>query len=270
MIKKTSIKTAMTIVTTLSLILIAGFAGCAKQERKASGEIGKIPVENAEEQRQGEEQVSEQVETQAEAQDEEPVLENEGTFDINLAVGAFDGVIRAKVENGEVVGEIVKEVRVTFSEGSAVFTTSSEYVDGGFTLTLPETIDEKLLESVKRYHPYTYKISDWNANDLRFDRIQGYDSNGSHVGDFRLHDPDSVKLVELEEDGLEYFIQYLYVDRDVAIQISEETGWCENLSLKKGWNKAYAESWLPSGNGCLTTAPQACNLKWRFIKNDSN
>jgi hypothetical protein len=33
MIKKTNIKTAMTIVTTLSLILIAGFAGCAKQEQ---------------------------------------------------------------------------------------------------------------------------------------------------------------------------------------------------------------------------------------------
>jgi hypothetical protein len=281
MIKKTNIKTAMTIVTTLSLILIAGFAGCAKQEQKASGETGEILAENAEEQKQGEEQVSEQVEAMVEAQEEEPVLENKGTFDANLAVGAFDGVIRAEVDHGEVVGGIVKEVRATFyskdRDKKDTLTVTGEYADGGFTITLPETLDVKFLDNLKHYPRWAKVITDRKANRLVFfNRIQGYNSNGHHVGDFRLNDNDSVKGVECEvnggfrEEGTEYYVEFQYVDRDVAMLGSDDSGWCDNLVLKKGWNKVYKEDWLPTDNGCYTTAPPPCNLKWRFINKVTN
>jgi len=181
--------------------------------------------------------------------------------------GAFDGVITAQVENGETLDSLISVFRVAqrdwFTDVRMEIPVSSvSYSDDDFRFTLPKTIDDEHLASVeKTFGGYLdFSITDRNAKYFSFHEIEGYDSNGNHVGNFRLIEPPvSVEF----DDGIEYTVHFWYVDRDVVIE-----GWGEgmgyDLILKKGWNKVYVQCSMMTGNCASSTVPIECNVKWQF------
>jgi hypothetical protein len=183
------------------------------------------------------------------------------------AESAFDGVLTAQVVNGDELDSLISELRVEIYMGMnsdykdtyASLLLSGEYTDGGFTVTLPETPDAQYLRNIVDVFYYHSMISDINANYLGFRRINGYDSSGSRVAQFKLH--------ELLDNSAEHHVTFCYVDRDVSVNgHAEGSGW--SLNLKKGWNKAYI-TMSEAGSTRETTAPpdfDAFNVKWQFEK----
>jgi hypothetical protein len=82
---------------------------------------------------------------------------------MNRKESAFDGVITAKVENGNALNSIIKELRVTNDKGNVI--ASGVYANGGFTITLPKTLDAKYLSNIIGVGDYWYEgVRDRNAN----------------------------------------------------------------------------------------------------------
>ena len=189
--------------------------------------------------------------------------------------GSFDGVILVQVENGNQLNMIISELRVEYFTGwdndppNNTFTLSGTYTNSGFTVTLPQTPDANLLRAMTGYGDRM--VSDMSTRHFRFTHVMGYDSNGIHVGNFKLHDDSSVQLVDygdfVETKGINYAVSFWYVDKDVTVNGRYEAeGY--NLTLKRGWNKVYAQYFEPSGNGRFTTVappewPES-KVKWQF------
>jgi hypothetical protein len=171
-------------------------------------------------------------------------------------------IITAQVENGNAFNSVIKEARVW------KLPISSAYVNGSFTITLPEKIDANLLENIY--------VGDKNVN--RFEvSIGAYDSNGSKVGNFAQYDGSKVEHVYFdggsEVSGEESEHSFWYVDKDVTIDVSDDGGTCVHLFLKKGWNNVYRTEYFPTGNFCTGTfKPDKANgaLKWQFYINHSD
>jgi hypothetical protein len=172
--------------------------------------------------------------------------------------GAFDGVITVQVENGNTLNSIISELRVSYDfwvQTDVSFSLTGAYSNGGFTVTLPKTLDAKYLSE------FSY-FSKNNANHFVFTHIEGYDSNGSIVAKFKLRGED-LKQGDYGLYGTIYTVNFWYVDRDTPVDFSEK-GYTLNINLKKGWNKIYAASDYESGNVSHTTVPPDCNVKWQF------
>jgi len=186
------------------------------------------------------------------------------------ASGGFDGVIRAQVENGNQLNSIISELCIRiladWNDGNPIYNTiplSGAYTNGGFTVTLPETIDAKYLRVVDDSE--IVQISDRNAQYFSFNTIHGYDSNGFNVAAFKLHE---ISGDYSGGDYTEYSIYFHYVDRDVTEYYRAKDG-NTDLVLKKGWNKVH--SWTHSmgvGGGYTTDQPPEwpeSRVKWQFI-----
>jgi hypothetical protein len=183
---------------------------------------------------------------------------------------AADYVITARVENGNAFNSAIGEVRSVAGDDYFQLPNqiSGAYVNGGFTITLPGTFDAKSLKRVREGFDPWIKVSDTNARYFRFSNLAGYDRNGSHIGNFALHDVSTVKLVKFdggsELDGIEYRGSYWYVDRDVTISGGGDDGYSCNLVFKKGWNIVYDICYLPPCNGGPTTTLPSNKIKWQL------
>ena len=162
-------------------------------------------------------------------------------------VSAFNGVIKAQVENGGSLNSIISELRASAGwEESSALSLSGVYAGGGFTVTLPESPDSKLLNSYWGF-PEHYNISDRDGNFFVFDKIYGFDNNGSRAATF--------KLITQESEYELVYVSFYYVDRDVLL---------DGLNLKKGWNTVSTIESLETGITYFKTDKPDLSVKWRF------
>ena len=212
-----------------------------------------------------------------------------------LQTSWFDGTITAQVENGNAYNNFVKRVmtKVWDKNDNSTALASAPYANGGFTLTLPQTVEAEFLSPFDDDEfGSDLKISDKSA--LLFG-MGGYGDGdigaySSASGDF--DDNDRVGRVVFaknefegnEETGTGTYIfasaGFIYADRDVAIvgTVTWSDTWDGvtytliekySISLKKGWNIMYATSssryvnWetQTTSENHFTTAPVS-GLKW--------
>ena len=178
-----------------------------------------------------------------------------------IVSGAFDGVITAQVENGNIYNNLVKRVTASLwddDDDVEVVLASAPYANGGFTLTLPQTVDAKFLWPFDddEFGPDVH-ISDKDAQTTYVSDVEAYSSSSGdfddydQVGYFNFY-KDVFDGNEVTETGTYSYAyaMFMYADRDVNIagtETSSETyegvtytyiaRW--SVSLKKGWNIVY-------------------------------
>ena len=162
--------------------------------------------------------------------------------------GAFNGVITARVENGDTLNSIITNLHVAMGMNN-IFNNTSSYTNGGFTFTLPETPDSEMewFGSEMSGFPSHYNISDRETNYITFYEIYGANSNGARIAKFQL--------ILNESEWESVYISFWYVDRDVNV---------DGMILKKGWNTVQTTEYFESGNVEWKTASINSNVKWRF------
>ena len=162
-----------------------------------------------------------------------------------------NNVITAKVEKGKNYDSVFKTVKantVYLPENYVV--AFGLYVDGGFSLTLPESIDfGRLLPITNEFAFSGATISNHSARVLMIS-IDGYDSDDNKV-DYFVYKHKSANIIG-------YLI---YVDRDVKITGSDGYN-MYNMDIKKGWNMAFNKN---NGYGYQTnnfTNVDQTNYRW--------
>lgn len=159
--------------------------------------------------------------------------------------------ITAQVENGKAYSSVFSSVKITIYGGYSAGTeiASSDYVDGRFTFTLPETINSQYLRSMVELFGAGsgVQVSDKSAKGTYID-FPGYDTAGEYVEDF------------FYSGSLEpIYGNFMYVDRDVSLTGSDNIS-IYSVHLKKGWNVQYS---IPKGqykDEKTTKAPNG--MKW--------
>lgn len=177
------------------------------------------------------------------------VVENGNDYKID-AVKAFIG-------NGEIIN---------FETGEIA---SSDYKNGRFTLSLPQTIENQYLELLfdEDEMPDAIKISDVNVKACYL-WIEAYQS-GTEAGEFEYEYLSADETVGIETS-------YTYVDRDCSIkgsysEIDEDETYNStyNVSLKKGWNIVYVKRTESEKTNTYTyeaTSSVQSGLKWYFYE----
>jgi len=170
----------------------------------------------------------------------------------------FNGTITATVVNGNDYNDLIDRVGVFvefdsndnwINEKIAIDTWSNS----GFTITLPTTLDRRLLWQVGDGFGDLVVVSDANAwmNDMF--EIKALDNDNSVIGSF-------LNIRTNENSMVSAFI--VYADRDFTI-IGTDYGDTWNISLKKGWNKVYVTetetSWMASTQA-------VSGLRWYFAE----
>ena len=183
--------------------------------------------------------------------------ENSNDNNNDIPTSWFDGTITATVVNGndynDLIYRVVARICCCFGE-----TTSGSWSNGGFTLTLPATLDSRYLADWFE-NEENIVMSDRNARMNRELDLRAYNSDGEEVGDFMLSKEDGDKFV---------WVFFVYTDRDVTITGTtndSEIQLIYNLSLKRGWNRVYITD-LEIENGLrrdISSTPIS-GLRWHF------
>jgi len=191
--------------------------------------------------------------------------------DDKLVSDAFDGKITATVENGAAYNSqfsMVAAVVYTDTEPWYEILATGTYANGGFTITLPATLDAKYLETFEEFSedgiPAGINVSDKNAKVLSGLSLAAANSNGS----------SNSGLIYGKVGSNSYtMVTFMYADRDVTVTGSYkeelEGGYTDeehaNVSLKKGWNRVYMTSTetKTSDKSEITTKPVS-GVKWYF------
>ncbi|MDR1199265.1 MAG: hypothetical protein LBK94_09705 [Prevotellaceae bacterium] len=146
---------------------------------------------------------------------------------------------------------------------------STNYVNGGFMMTLPAKVDSKYLSGF--YHPDfdDLTVSDMNAKYISIQPSEQIfaSKSGKLTGKFfygnRIDDNNRIYVI------------YVYVDRDVVINGSrtyevgyfDQTDIFDNVILKKGWNEIYESSthdYDTKVSESVSTNTKPNGLKWSF------
>lgn len=137
-----------------------------------------------------------------------------------------------------------------------------DYSNGGFTLTLPENVDAKYLETLSNYEfEDGISISDKNVKTCSID-IYGYNAAGAEAGTFWYESKTC-------EAG------FMYVDRNVTVTGSHTYSDGEkevyNMSLVKGWNIVYmTETEKDDVYTYTATTSNPGGLSWVFYSRDDD
>ena len=154
--------------------------------------------------------------------------------------------IVGKLDDASHLGD-VKTVKFILWDNVAdkgVSIAEADFNNGDFTLILPETIDPKILSSIKdaEFPPsVTISSSNPDAKGSGEYYIEGYNSAGKHIANFGY-----VKVI----DNTKSYMGWMYVDSDVSIKgtatdeedyygVFYEYNNTYSLDLKKGWNVFY-------------------------------
>ena len=150
--------------------------------------------------------------------------------------------INATVDDGASYNSSIDEVKAVISHGDTVIfvVASGSYTNGGFSLTLPKSIDGKHLEPMDTDIPEGVTTSNLQVKGCGVN-LYGYKS-GEVVGMFQNGKNDDVTYTAAES--------YIFVDGNTSISgSSSETSdlmgmpitikTSYNLTLKKGWNLVY-------------------------------
>ncbi|GHV65185.1 hypothetical protein FACS1894199_05240 [Bacteroidia bacterium] len=172
--------------------------------------------------------------------------------------GNFDGKIQAKAPTWDVE---VDEVRAIIDTDTQRVVATGAYVDGGFTLYLPATVDTAYLKSFPVCMMGGLHVSNKNAKGFTAS-IVAY-KNGSVVGNFQCRTSGV--------NGTQSGRIFMYVDSDVTIS-GGYSDFTYKLSLKKGWNKCYVttemEMETESYSVVLATTEPKGVANWFFSGSD--
>ncbi|MDR1155405.1 MAG: hypothetical protein LBL04_11915 [Bacteroidales bacterium] len=176
--------------------------------------------------------------------------------------------ITATVENGSSYDLDQVKASIDYAGGSYEVVSGS-YTNGGFTLTLPKTVDARYLkplfdEEDLELFGSGIKVSDTNAKTA-FLYIAGYKSNVPKGSFWYIKELSASSEIEAE---------IVYVDRDVTVTGSGTFfGDKEvmNISLKKGWNMWYdTETTTGTTTERTSATSDPGGLKWIFYKYGGN
>ena len=172
-------------------------------------------------------------------------------------------IITAKVEKGKDYQSEFSSVKVLLyrysyvgihyvtTENDSYEAASSSYIDGGFSLTLPETVDYNSLMPLANLFWYGSGVSVSNSSARGFEiEIKGYDKNGVFVDNFEY------KSSKGNVKG-----RFIYVDRDVTITNADGLN-MYNLNLKKGWNMYYYRNYGYGYKSGISSKTDFKEFKW--------
>jgi len=150
----------------------------------------------------------------------------------------------------------VKALSYSLGHGSLVSIASAEFKNGGFTMTLPSPVPDRLFFS---YTPFGFDhyiydfISDMNARWGVISYFMAYDNDGDEVAEI---------FCCCEEDDYGAIVCYMYADRNFTIE-GETREYVYNCTLKKGWNTLYL-IWSNSSDYEIVTTqkPMGKSFKW--------
>ena len=180
----------------------------------------------------------------------------------NEITGKDTASLIIEIQNTSNCSDVVK-IKAILLGYSEVELASSPLRNGGFKLTLPQTVDDKYLYEREWFAELT--VSDPKAK-IAFIQICGYSTAGAIVGYF-----------DLIGGGTQTYSwgEYVYADRDFTV-----TGECihyfenevrtynYNYSFKKGWNIRYGTFCYNSRVEDRTTEkPSNVNVKWEWRYN---
>jgi len=180
----------------------------------------------------------------------------------------FNRTITAVVENGNNYNDIISTVAITLwdYDGRPHTIATGTWSNGGFTITLPETLNTALLYPIFYDTPQDLNISDPSAR-WRDVWVRAYDEQQRNRGQFSYWSGDDDAY-----SGLYLF----YVDRDVTItgtqpyfndsDYGEPTiGGYEvwNVQLRAGWNRIYVTRKIEERIFYISIEPIS-GLRWHF------
>jgi hypothetical protein len=150
--------------------------------------------------------------------------------------------INATVEDGASYATSIDDVKAIIEDGDSILfvAASGNYTNGGFSLTLPKSVDVKYLSVMDTDMPEGITISDSKVKGSGVN-FYGYKS-GEIVGMFQNGKMENEMFTAVES--------YIFVDGNITISgsssetedllgmpITVKTNY--NLKLKKGWNLVY-------------------------------
>ncbi|MDR0437823.1 MAG: hypothetical protein LBH22_05925 [Bacteroidales bacterium] len=154
--------------------------------------------------------------------------------------------IKAQVENGANYNDVFKRVRaIIYDYPSPYILDHTNWVNGGFTLTLPATIDTNYFYAIgDEDFPPSITISNKNARVTEVDYFEGFSSTTGwdywyNEDDF-IHAKIDVNLTSMSISVTQVY--YLYADSPLSISGSYTDYDREvrfSLSLRAGWNVGY-------------------------------
>jgi len=148
-------------------------------------------------------------------------------------------------------GYIVK-VKAYVLNSDEYLLTSTDYVNNGFKMTLPEVPSECLISATLMFPKIL--VRDKNAKVLDVDFF-AYDNEDWNVGDFYLEDPIT-----------DYEACYYYADRNFTVK-GNAKGRKYDCTFKKGWNIVYERDVIST-----TKKPSGANFVWvycgKFFRNN--
>jgi hypothetical protein len=186
--------------------------------------------------------------------------------------------INATVEEGASYATSIDDVKAVIADGDSILfvVASGNYTNGGFSLTLPKSIDGKYLSAMDTDMPEGIKISDSKVKGCSVG-FNGYKS-GEIVGMFQNG--------KIEDEMFTATESYLFVDGNIKISgsstetsdlmgtpITLKTNY--DLTLKKGWNLAYLNITITvTETEIIMTLDisntQLSGLKWYFTEGDNS
>jgi len=188
--------------------------------------------------------------------------ENGNDNNNDIPTSWFDGTITATVVNGNDYNDLINRVGapaviLNFESGDVsedfVEIASATWSNGGFTITLPTTPDDKFFTPFIEGLPVNINVSDRNARTVMvgFDGIAffAYDHTNEFVG-------------VLSYGSAETFVVFMYADRDVTI-VGMLGSAMYNMSLRRGWNKVFA-TYTETEVEVIVSTQAVSGLKWYF------
>ena len=175
--------------------------------------------------------------------------------DSDLVSDAFNGTIKAQVENGNAYNaQFVSVVAVhapyvANGELKGEYVAEGVYSKGGFTITLPSTIPDSKLTAITEFFKSTLKVTGSLKYSVTSAKV--YDT------DFIPFDDDDDPLAAnflYTSDDESVVCFFVYVNKDVIVTGGKNI----TVSLEKGWTRLY---YSEAGKGFVTTEAPG-RMKW--------
>lgn len=180
-----------------------------------------------------------------------------------MVSGRFDGKITVtKIENADEFSSVldkVQQVRVMDFYYPSKTLAFGSYANGAFTLNLPETLSDDVLypiyQQFERENLFPVEYLSENDMDAKIAVVDFYafDIDDEEIGGF-YHSNDKETV----------YVHYLYINKDVTINISNEDG-IYRAMFEKGWNKLYI---IEDEERYEVTTRSVSGLKWYFYGDD--
>jgi hypothetical protein len=206
--------------------------------------------------------------------------------DENVNNGGIGNTITATIENGDRLNGKIDSIKAVFDyedengDWREYIAASAPYINGGFTLNLPEIVDDVYLEKIDNWLgaiPEGITVSNHNVK-MAHAALQAHKVNGYYSGDNNFYIGTGTS--DDDDSGANYwFSTVIYSNGDVSItgySIYREVDDGDHtdkytlkysIYLKKGWNRVYAKD-LPENenhtyeNEATTTTPPGA--KWLY------